>query len=488
MNDLRVLYLDLDTLRPDHLGCYGYCRNTSPHLDEAAREGVRFDRYYCSDAPCLPSRAALTTGRFGIHNGVVGHGGTAADLRLEGYGRDFQATLADSCFANIFRRAGLHTVSISPFAERHSAYWYYAGYEEMLNTGKCGLESAEDVTPLALDWIERHGSDDNWLLHINYWDAHTPYRAPASFGNPFAREALPAWMNADTLARHRKLAGPHKPRETAMYDNSVNPSTPRFPGEIADMAGLHQMIDGYDCGIAYMDSHIGRLFAALKEKGVWDDLILIISADHGENQGELGIYGEHGTADEATCRIPLILRFPGCAPGHVDEDFHYQIDLLPTLAALMGVTPHPTWEGESFAPALQGQRCGRSHVVLSQCAHVCQRSVRFGDWLYLRTVHDGYHLFPREMLYNLAEDPHEQCDVAQSRPDICGQGARLLSDWLEDMLMAQPGPDPLWTVYHEGGPYHTRGFLKPYTQYLRQTERGDLADQIIARHPGEYDL
>ena len=254
------------------------------------------------------------------------------------------------------------------------------------------------------------------------------------------------------------------------------------------MAGLHQMIDGYDCGIAYMDSHIGRLFDALKAAGVWDDLVILVSADHGENQGELGIYGEHGTADEATCRIPLILRVPGCAAGQVDGGFHYQIDLLPTLAELLGVPPHPAWEGESFAPALRGQPCGRDHVVLSQCAHVCQRSVRFGDWLYLRTVHDGYHLFPREMLYNLAEDPHEQRDVAQARPDVCGQGARLLSAWLEDMLMAQPGPDPLWTVYHEGGPFHTRGFLKPYSQYLRQTERGDLADQIIARHPGEYDL
>ena len=81
---MRILYLDLDTLRPDHLGCYGYHRNTSPNIDRIAAEGVRFDNYHCSDAPCLPSRTALMTGRFGIHTGVVGHGGTAADMRLEG--------------------------------------------------------------------------------------------------------------------------------------------------------------------------------------------------------------------------------------------------------------------------------------------------------------------------------------------------------------------------------------------------------------------
>jgi arylsulfatase A-like enzyme len=69
---MRILYLDLDTLRPDHLGCYDYKRNTSPNIDRIASQGVRFENYYCSDAPCAPSRSAMMTGRFGIHNGVVG--------------------------------------------------------------------------------------------------------------------------------------------------------------------------------------------------------------------------------------------------------------------------------------------------------------------------------------------------------------------------------------------------------------------------------
>lgn len=86
---MRILYLDIDTTRPDHLGCYGYHRNTSPNIDRIAAEGIRFDNCYVSDAPCLPSRSALFNGRFGIHTGVVGHGGTAADLRLEGSPRAF---------------------------------------------------------------------------------------------------------------------------------------------------------------------------------------------------------------------------------------------------------------------------------------------------------------------------------------------------------------------------------------------------------------
>jgi choline-sulfatase len=76
---MRILYIDCDSLRPDHLGCYGYDRDTSPNIDRIADDGRRFTNYYASDVPCLPSRTALFTGQLGIHTGVVNHGGIAAD-------------------------------------------------------------------------------------------------------------------------------------------------------------------------------------------------------------------------------------------------------------------------------------------------------------------------------------------------------------------------------------------------------------------------
>ena len=150
---MRILFLDLDTLRADHLGCYGYQRNSSPNIDQVAKQGVIFNNYYCSDAPCLPSRTALMSGKFGIHTGVVGHGGTTADMRLEGEKRGFQDTLARHSLPAVLRSAGFKTVSISPFAERHSSWTFYAGFNEIYNTGKCGMESAEDITPTVLKWI-----------------------------------------------------------------------------------------------------------------------------------------------------------------------------------------------------------------------------------------------------------------------------------------------------------------------------------------------
>ena len=484
---MRVLFLDLDTLLPDHLGCYGYHRNTSPNIDSIAAQGVRFNNYYCSDAPCLPSRAALMTGQLGIHSGVVGHGGTAADLRLDGPTRTFHSRMDAQCLPRILRRAGMHTASISPFGERHSAFWFYAGFNEIHNTGKYGGESAEEITPTVLKWIESNASRDNWFLHVNYWDPHTSYRAPAEFGNPFAGDPLPAWITPEVLQQHQKKVGPHSARELNMFNNQTNPHHPRYPGEILNMDHLRQMIDGYDCGIRYMDDHIGRLFDALRAQGVMDDLMVIISSDHGENQGELGIYGEHGTADNITCRIPMIIRHPRARKGHVDNELHYNCDLSPTLADLFQQKIDPRWDGRSYAPTLlQGTECGREYLVISQCAHVCQRSVRFGPWLYMRTYHDGYHLFADEMLFHIEQDPHEQKNIAGSRPDICREGAWHLLNWHGEMMQTSTSDvDPLWTVMREGGPEHARGKLKGYCERLQATGRGDAIPELARRHPSE---
>jgi choline-sulfatase len=490
---MRILYLDLDTLRADHLGCYGYLRNTSPHIDSVAREGLLFEQYYTSDAPCLPSRTALMTGQFGFHTGVIGHCGTAADLRLEGARRGFRTDLGQTSLPGMLREAGLHTTFIGGYAERHATWNFYAGFSEIHDTGGYGVESAEEITPLALDCIERIARQDNWYLHVNYWDAHTPYRAPQDFGNPFAKEPLPAWITPDILAAQRLMCGPHTPQEISMYDNHEDPRYPRQPGELHDMADVRRLFDGYDCGIAYMDSHIGQLFARLKEKGIWDDLVIIISADHGENMGELGIYAEHATADTVTCRIPLIVRWPGERKG-VDSDLHYNLDLIPTLAELLGYPRAARWEGKSFAKAItkrgddgcETEETGRPFLVLSQCAHVCQRSVRWGSWLYMHTYHCGYHLFPDEMLYNIDLDPHLQTDLAGTSPEICQQGRSKLLEWLDEMYRTMPPgytTDPMYTVLAEGGPAHALDeHLPGYLKRLRTTGREHLADALEQRY------
>ena len=484
---MRILYLDLDTLRPDHLGCYGYERNTSPNIDSIAKQGVTFTNCFCSDAPCLPSRTALMSGRFGIHTGVVGHGGTAADFRIEGEKRGFADALRRESLPALLRSAGMKTVLVSPFAERHSSWSFYAGFSEMHNTGFGGLESAESVTPTALDWIQRNASKADWYLHVNYWDPHTPYRAPEEFSDPFKDDPLPSWITEDVLDAHQQAVGPHTAQEVSMYDDVTDPRYPRHPGAVRNMADLRRMIDGYDCGVKYMDSHIGQLFKELEKQGVMDDIAIIISADHGENMGEFGIYGEHATADYATCRIPMVIRWPNCRSGHIDDGMHYNLDLLPTIAELLGKPAGSTWDGRSYASAiLEGTVVERDFLVVSQCAHVCQRGVRFGPWMYIRTYHDGFHLFPDEMLFNINEDPHEQRDLASLNPEVCMKAVYLLNQWHDQMMKSMDHDvDPMWTVIKEGGPSHAKGYLRKYCERLNKTGRGWAVEELLKRHPKE---
>jgi arylsulfatase A-like enzyme len=427
------------------------------------------------------------SGRFGIRTGVVGHGGTAADMRLEGADRGFVTDFGrQDALWQQFRQARMWTASVSPFAERHSAWWFHAGFNEILDPGRRGMESAEDVTPLALDWIGRNAKRDGWLLHVNYWDPHTPYRAPASFGNPFSDAPLPPWWNEEILARHRVEPGGHSARDLGMWQEADERGYPRHPREIASTADFRAMIDGYDTGVRYMDGHIGTLFDALRREGVCDDLAVVITSDHGEDLGELNCYGEHGIADSFTHRVPLIIRWPGCRAGYVDRDLHYQLDLAPTLAELLGTAPSPRWQGTSFAAALRtGGRCGRDHLVLSQCCHGAMRSVRYGPWLWMRVYHDFHHLYPPEMLFDLERDPHETRDLAAERPDVCGQAARMLEEWHRQMTAGSPDAvDPLETVMREGGPFHSRGALEGYCARLEATGRGAAAAELRRRAAG----
>lgn len=484
---MRILFLDLDTLRPDHLGCYGYHRNTSPNIDSIAKEGIRFENYYTPNAPCLPSRAALISGKFGILNGVNNHGGSTADMDKQGSDRDFRSEIGKESITCMLRDAGFKTVSISPFAERHSSFWFYSGFNEMYNTGKGGMESAEDVTPVVMDWLERNALEDNWFLHINYWDPHGPYRVPEEFGNPFKDDPLPKWLSEDIMKEQQSKIGPHGVNDINMFNNETNLAYPRHPGSITGLHGARTMMDGYDCGIKYMDEHIGKIIEYLKDKKIWDDTAVIVTSDHGENMGELGIWGEHATADNITPKIPMIIKWPGKEKNIVDQGFHYNLDLAPTLAELLKQKVMPSWEGESYAATINsGEECGREELILEQCAHVCQRSVRFDDWIYIRTYHDGYHLFPKEMLFDIKNDPYEQNDISKENPKVCKDAAWRLLNWHDEMMFKRKDAvDPLWTTIHEGGPFHSKGHLKDYLVRLEESGRGNGIDLLKKKHPKE---
>ena len=485
---MRILYVDIDTLRPDHLGCYGYHRATSPNIDALASRGVRFTNVYASDVPCLPSRTALITGMFGIRNGVANHGGLAADLRPWGADRDFFSKLAIDSFAGVLIGAGYHTASISSFPLRHSAPWWTSGFLESMNLVRgFGSERADEALPGALDWLERRGRADNWFLHVHLWDPHTPYNVPEEFGNPFADEPVPDWHTEAVRQRNWDLPGPHSAQEPwGFRPDEWGTPPPRQPWNLATPEDVHAIFDGYDVGIRYADDAVGMVCSKLADIDVLDETAIWIGSDHGEAFGELGVYADHMGADEATAHIPTVLSWPGL-PGGEQEGLHYHLDIAATVADLAGATVPEHWDGCTFRSELEAgaNAAGRAHLVLTQGAWTCQRGVRFGNYLYLHTTHDGFHAaWPHEMLFDVVSDPHEQVDLAAISEVVLTDGRSILSEWTTTQLdrALDPKRDPLEIVLDEGGPYHVRGHLPAYLRRLQETGRARWIEPLLARH------
>jgi choline-sulfatase len=484
---MRLVYIDIDTLRADHLGCYGYGRPVSPNLDGVAQQALLFERCYASDVPCLPSRTALFGGRFGTRNGVVGHGGTAAEPFVEGQARGFSSTLARTAWPALLRKLGMRTASISSFAARHGAHHFGAGFDELISPGKLGLETADEVCALARDWLERNATQPAWFLHVQLWDPHTPYRAPEAFGDPFAHAPLPTWLTEEVRARHFAGVGPHSAQEAVGFSTDYPYGAfPRQPRQMAAQRDVRALIDGYDTGIRFADEHIGALLARLAELGLADQTALLVSSDHGEALGELNVYGDHHTADEHTAHVPCLLRWPGLSPRRLGA-FCYQLDVAATIIELAGGSVPEAWDGRSFANALrEGRDEGREELVITQGAWTCQRSVRWSNYLAIRTWHDGYHAYEPWMIFDLTSDPHEQHDLSTTRPDLCLEARAKLEAWQAAVMQrSATGIDPLQTVLREGGPAHTRGRLRAYAERLRATGRSLWAERLERAHPDE---
>jgi arylsulfatase A-like enzyme len=478
---MRLIYFDIDTLRADHLGAYGYHRDTSPNIDALAARGVRFDQMYASDTPCLPSRTALFSGRFGITNGVVNHGGARADPFPEGRDRGLRTELGLTAFPSLMRAVGMRTITVSTFGERHSAYHWYAGFNEIYNLGSGGRETADEVATVAIDWLRRHGKATDWFLHVHLWDPHIPYRTPESFGDPFAAVDPPGWLTEEVRRTHWGLPGPHSAQEVLGFGPSAwADSYRRQPHQIDSLDQVRRMFDGYDTAVRYADEHVGRVLDEIVTLGLLDETAVMVSSDHGETLGELGIYCDHQTADLHTHRLPLILAFPGVVGGRSDTALRYQVDAAATILQLLGADAPERWDGKGFADELHRQEShGRDYLVLSHAAWTSQRSVRFAQWLCIRTYESAFHAFPEVLLFDVVSDPHEQHDQAAERPDVVDHCLALLGEWQADaMLRSRSGVDPMATVVAEGGGWYARGKGAEYTERLRQTGRGEWAARL----------
>ncbi|GHH97905.1 sulfatase family protein [Neobacillus kokaensis] len=466
---MRIVYFDIDSLRPDHLGCYGYRRNTSPNIDKIASEGIRFSNMYCASSPCVPARASFISGRFGINHGALTHWGPGCNFYYpEG---DFHSKEMPF-FTRYLREADHRTITFSSFGDRHHAWWFFAGWDEVhTHTLKGGNEDAHEVNKVVLPWIKEHGKDENYFLHIQYWDPHSAYTYPKEYAEQFSDDLIPEYPDEETIQKHRKDAHPRSAKFLHWTQDYNTLPQDTMPYEIENRKDFKKLIDGYDGGISYMDKHLGQIVDAYRELGIEDEICFIITADHAESFGEQGSYLEHGMATKAVHHIPLIVRAPGMASGKVNQHFIYNVDIMATVADMLEL-PVPTgWDGTSFLPVLKDEEVeGRDYLVLEHGLYACQRAVMDRKWYFLYTYHPGFYDIEQVILYDLENDPHQTINVAQEYPEVVEKMYFRLSKWVEGNISKNGvGKDPMREILASGGPFR---YLEPQDWILRLENAG----------------
>jgi arylsulfatase len=396
----RVILITCDTLRADHLGCYGYGRPTSPNLDALAAEATVFDDAWSSAPLTGPSLSALLTGRIPDEVGVTNNRELMPSevVTLAEVARDAGVATAAFVSNGVLRRPAASQGDLGVAQGFQQFDDRMTGKE--LNRGL--MERAADATTDAvLSWLATRAADEPFLLWVHYQDPHGPYTPPPEHLAPFRRDH----------------AG--EPELPAGSTNSGQGQIPRYQ-QFGTERRAGQYTDRYDGEIRFFDAQLGRLIAGLQARGLYEDALIVFTADHGESLGEHGYWFCHGEhAHSELVRVPLLVRWPAALrqPGartplrgatHVAELVQH-LDLAPTVLEALGL-PRGAGRGASLlgeslppgrvAPQFRGPlRTGGRTLAVTD-----------GRWRVLLVGQEP----PK--LYDLAADPGEVRDVAAQNP------------------------------------------------------------------------
>jgi arylsulfatase A-like enzyme len=404
----NVVLVTIDSLRADRLGCYGYGKNTSPHLDALASQGVRFDAAFAPGIPTTPSFTTLLSGQHPLRHGVTAH---ASEQRLPP-----DARMA----AQYFKELGYTTVAIDNLATQASGRgsWFPRGFDYYSSFLYAPFTpQSEDLVSRATSYIEQLAPGP-FLLWLHLWDPHSPYAPPP----PFDTQHYTPGTSGKSLREATSCAPEYY--EAFLADM-----------KLARPDDYDWISAQYDGEISRVDAQCGRLFGALKSSGVWDKTHVLALADHGEAFGEGGVEFDHHGLYDAVTRIPLVWKPAStstqqastCAALVSNED------ILPTLLEACGgstLLDKQGTSGRSFASTLRGEEfAGRERIVLCESTRQCSVGLRTRDWKLIQPIaqtSDGRAMpglhgdvrDPQVLLFDLKADPREEINVAAEFPAV----------------------------------------------------------------------
>ncbi len=426
---MKIIFAVLDTLRADHLGCYGYARPTSPRLDALAKEGALFERAYATDVPTQPSYTAMFTGMRGIRSGVVSHSPTE--------------TIADTVpwLPQRLAENGYETAAVSTLCIMKK--YFTRGYHTYMNPvahdrAQIQQVTAEQINAYAIPWL-RANKDRDLFLFLHYWDPHSLYNPPHKRYRTMFYDGDPCDPKNHSLDELRdQLIGPF----TMGHLEKVMPG----------VTDKQYVVAQYDGEIRYLDDQFTILLDTLTSLGIEDDTLLIVTADHGESMGEHALYFDHCGVYEPTVRVPLLVRWPGCVPPGTRVNALVQgIDIPATILAAAGVEAPETFQGRNLTPLATGeQKAAYEFVVSNQGLWQAKRMISDGTWKLINALDNGLWPAPARELYNIEDDPSETRNVVETQPDIAARLDLQLRRWEDAQLRG--GIDPLRKIVQSGLP------------------------------------
>ncbi len=375
----HVLLVSIDTLRADHLSCYGYERPTSPHLDALARRGARFERTFSSTSWTLPSHLTMLTGL-----PVSGHGVCDDRLwsRVDEQGEPAPVLMHGTFLSEVLKEAGYRTGGFYTWKYLEPRFGFGPGFEVYERWGHTfyshpevapeferlraagdteGLkalaaahpalfdatrQSSPETIDRALGWIdEAHAQtpDAPLFTFVHLFDVHDPYTPPAPFDTQFDPD----------------YSGPIDGKNVTSPDSPVRADM--------DPRDLEHLIALYDGGIAWVDSEVGRLLAGLEQRGLLEDTLVMVVSDHGEEFFEHGGKTHRSSLYRESVHVPWIVAWPGHVPaGGALGGSSGLVDLAPTVCGLLGLGAPEGAMGRDLSAVLLGAAQPTDGTILSE--------------------------------------------------------------------------------------------------------------------------
>ena len=468
-----MLFVTLDQFRADCLSAAGHPVVQTPHLDRLCREGVRFASHFSQAAPCAPGRASLYTGMYQMNHRVVANG-SPLESRFDNIARlGRRAGFEPALFGYTDQGIDL-TVADGPADPRLDTYeGILPGFDPVLpldgnvTAWRVHLESlgygtlapgpalasepdrpAEHgvsafMTDRLVEWVARR--DEPWFAHASYLRPHPPYAAPGHWSDRYPSADAPAPIPLGEVLH-------------PLHRSALSLPVCAAPADPTEMAGLQAQYFGM---VSAVDEQLGRIIEFLEESGQYDETLIVVTADHGEQLGDHGLIQKLGFFEQSY-RVLSVVRHPGLPEGfgRIVDRFTEGIDLLPTLAEVLGQDVPVQCDGESLLPFLRGEDPDRWRAS----AHY------EWDW---RDMLIGPHRQGGAVDRGL-----ERCNLAVERNDSHAYVQFANGSWLCFDLAADPRwhtttTDPsavlplaqsmlTWRSTHLGG---------PYTQLLLGSER-----------------